>query len=533
MGLEEYLKINSDEYFSLYENIKQTAGDIWKNARLGWFTNHGTAHSQTIVRLLDQLCGDLLADEQPSGLQTDEVFLLLAAAWLHDIGMQDLSGLNGKSVDQLTEVEWEIVRKRHPARAQEIIAASAPGSPQPNPFLATLKLNRNVCTPLSLICMGHGSSYYEEAVSRLAPRTFDISGKGKPIRGTLLTSLLLLADELDLHFSRVDDEVNYPLSKISLLHYFRHHFVNHVEVAKITPMEKQVRITLALPEEEQHSDWAKALQDWLNQKLRAELHRTDEYIQKGFDNRLHWAGQRIAFIIDRAERYEKKLPSSEVINLLRRETSHVLDWKEAAKTIKGRFTRRTGGAVLIKGGAEQGNGHFFIHLSLLLNCLHDGKTPGQRLANMEFMGGNICGTLDQIVFSLYEKLFNEELIAESAEAMDAFLAKLKATDMFCTVFLQNYDSASPKEWNKLAAVLTDPAIRERFLFVINTEERLDDAESFELPNEFSEQDMICYFEKLGHYGAKALEKSTMLRKIQETEPKPCADTILKYAVILS
>ncbi|MCI5163926.1 MAG: hypothetical protein D3917_18305, partial [Candidatus Electrothrix sp. AX5] len=265
MQLEEYLETKSDEYFSLYENIKRAAEDIWKEARLGWFTNHGVAHSQTIVRLLDQLCGDLLTDEQPSGLRPDEVFLLLAAAWLHDIGMQDLSGLNDKSVDQLTDIEWEIVRKRHPIRAKEIIEASAPGSPHPNPFLATLKLDRNVCIPLSLICMGHGSSYYKEAVTRLARRTFDISGQGEPVRCILLTSLLLLADELDLHNRRVKRPNNYPLSKISELHYFRHHFVDYVKVDKLNQVEKQIQLTLALPvpTEELHKGWAQDLQDWI------------------------------------------------------------------------------------------------------------------------------------------------------------------------------------------------------------------------------------------------------------------------------
>jgi hypothetical protein len=451
--------------------------------------------------------------------------------------MQDLTDLNNRSVDQQTEEDWEMVRERHPARAQEIIAASAPGSEQPNPFSIGLENNiKPLHIPLSLICKGHGSKYYEDVAAKLNRRTFNIEGRGKPVRGALLTSLLLLADELDLHGSRAVWKKNYPLSKVSELHYFRHHFVNHVKVVKLNGTEKQIQITLALPEDTLNGNkWAEDLQNWLERKLKFELKRTEEHIQVGFDGYLQWAKQeeRVVFFKEPAEPYEKKLPPGEVINLLHREITHVLDWKEAVKKIKARFTSRTGGIFLIRGGEEQGSDQFFIHLSLLLNCQKDRKAPEQSLANMEFKTGNSSATLDQIVFSLYEKLFDEELDVKPAEAMNALVEKARNADMFCIVSLQNYDQAQPREWEELSAMLIDPAIHEHFLFVINSGERLDGAESFELPDEFSGEDMIRYFEKLGYYGVKAQEKTTMLRKMQDIQPKPCANTILKHAVILS
>ncbi|MCW5212803.1 DUF4365 domain-containing protein [Desulfobulbus sp. TB] len=330
MQLEEYLKTKSDEYFSLYTNIKQAAENIWKEDRLGWYTDHGAGHSSRIVDLLDQMCGDLLlSDHQSSGLRPDEVFLLLSAAWLHDIGMQDLTDLNNRSVSQQTETEWELVRKRHPARAQEIIAASAPGSDQPNPFSIGLESNNKpLHIPLSLICKGHGSTYYEEVAAKLNNRKFNIEGRGEPVRGALLTSLLLLADELDLHGSRAVWKKNYPLSKVSELHYFRHHFVNHVEVVKLNDVDKQVQITLALPEDTLNGKkWAEDLQNWLERKLKFELKRTEGHIQTGFNGYLKWGTKQkpdVVFFKERAEPYEKKLPPKEVITLLHRETTNHL-----------------------------------------------------------------------------------------------------------------------------------------------------------------------------------------------------------------
>ncbi|MCI5139013.1 MAG: hypothetical protein D3922_11510 [Candidatus Electrothrix sp. AR1] len=337
MQLEEYLKTNSSEYFSLYENIKQAAEDIWREARLGWYTDHGAGHSSRIVDLLDQMCGDLLLTENRSfGLRPDEVFLLLSATWLHDIGMQDLSDLNEKSVDQQTEAEWEAVRKRHPQRSCEIISSYASGSPEKNPFDLGLNTGKDVYTPLSLICKGHGSAYYEEVATKLNKRNFNIEGRGEPVRGALLTSLLLLADELDLHGSRAVWKKNYPLSNISELHYFRHHFVNHVEVVKLNAVDKQIQITLALPEVPLNNNWAEDLQSWLERKLNFELNRTEEHIRAGFDGHLKWGANNepaVVFIKEPAEPNEKKLPPKEIINLLERETTHVLDWKEATKKI--------------------------------------------------------------------------------------------------------------------------------------------------------------------------------------------------------
>lgn len=533
MGLEVYLKEKGEKYLSLYKCVRQAAEEIWREPRLGWYTDHGIEHSKRVVDLLDQLCANLLADERhPLGLRPDEVFLLLAAAWLHDIGMQDLSDLNSKPVDQLAEAEWDKVRIRHPVRTQEIIAASAPGSPQQNPFLLGLETAKDIHIPLSLICKGHGSSYFDETTRRLNGRTFNFEGRSEPVRGALLTSLLLFADELDLHCSRAVFKANYPLSNVSELHYFRHHFVNHVEVVKLNQVDKQIKITLALPEKEQCSIWVEDLQSWLEQKLKTELNRIDQHIQKGFAGLLKFYKKKpIVFTMEVAEDNEKKLPSLEVINLLRRENTQVMDWKEAAEAVKKRFVSRLGGTILINGSVDQGSEQFYTHLSLLLTCQKDRLKPAQNIVSMDFRQGDVCGTLERIAAYLYESLFQDQ-ISDPAEVISSLLAKVRSEDLFCTVFLQNYDNALPKDWEKLTSVLTDVAICEHFLFVVNTEARLDGAQCFKLPEQFSDEDMVRYFEKMGHCNERAKGMATTLRDLQNIN-NSSAKQVLFVAASLS
>ncbi|MCP4213299.1 MAG: hypothetical protein GY765_01525 [bacterium] len=97
-------------------------------------------------------------------------------------------------------------------------------------FHLSLDTEYPIHAPLALICKGHGSDYFDEVVNYFADNSLDIDGKGTTIRGELLTALLLMADELDLHSSRAVFKKNYPLSKTSELHHYRHYYISKVEV---------------------------------------------------------------------------------------------------------------------------------------------------------------------------------------------------------------------------------------------------------------------------------------------------------------
>jgi hypothetical protein len=57
---------------------------------------------------------------------------------------------------------------------------------------------------------------------------------GRKVRGELLTALLMIADELDLQCKRIDfsDTAKFDLSSYSQVHWFKHHYVDYVDVEK-------------------------------------------------------------------------------------------------------------------------------------------------------------------------------------------------------------------------------------------------------------------------------------------------------------
>lgn len=305
-------------------------------------------------------------------------------------------------------------------------------------------------------------------------------------------------------------------------------------MVKLNAVNKQIQITLALPEDAQDSSWVRDLQNWLEHKLTFELKRTEEHIQAGFNGCLQWVGKPVVFRTETAEQYEKKLPPAEVIDLLEHETAHVLDWKDAAGAAQERFSSRKGGVLLIKGEAEQGSAQFFNHLALLLRCRQDSSQPLQHFVSMELGKSDSYDWSERLTAEITRRLFSPQHVCACSanEMLASFGKKAEELDMFCVVLLKDFDQMIPQARKEVAAALSaaEAAAYERLFFIINTGEQIRGAECFELPAVFSEEDMIRYFEKQGLYGDKAKQKAAQLKEMQDIDP--CADKMIKYSAIL-
>lgn len=73
-----------------FDRIYEEAGEIWKEQYMLKFTEHGPLHTEQVERNLDALTRPLqdLPKDSPYRLNPEEIFVLLSAACLHDIGMQ-------------------------------------------------------------------------------------------------------------------------------------------------------------------------------------------------------------------------------------------------------------------------------------------------------------------------------------------------------------------------------------------------------------------------------------------------------------
>ncbi|MDA8089630.1 MAG: hypothetical protein M0Z61_05350 [Nitrospiraceae bacterium] len=86
MDLKEKLKLKNPKLFSDLEGISRFCTEIWKDTLLPWFTNHNCEHSEEIIYILGQILAPL--ENNPKFPDEHELFILLASAYLHDIGMQ-------------------------------------------------------------------------------------------------------------------------------------------------------------------------------------------------------------------------------------------------------------------------------------------------------------------------------------------------------------------------------------------------------------------------------------------------------------
>ena len=84
--LEEKLEQANDHYFALYKKLKQWAEAVWKDYTVVHEQIiHGTGHSDKIA----EYAGIILQNKlQTNTLNPEELFLLNASVYLHDIGMQ-------------------------------------------------------------------------------------------------------------------------------------------------------------------------------------------------------------------------------------------------------------------------------------------------------------------------------------------------------------------------------------------------------------------------------------------------------------
>jgi tetratricopeptide (TPR) repeat protein len=190
MRNEEYpkaLRLTEDKFITCIGNIRLKAEKILADSLLPHYTRHDVKHSETIIKRI----GELL-EEHPGKLKDQERFILIAAAYLHDIGMQypTYSGLPLK--ESYTISELEEIRKNHHEASYTIIRESVKND-------AKIKLGLDNC------------EYYADSIAEIARhhRKLDLNKLEDtgvpegPVRQKLLASLLKLGDALDLDNERV------------------------------------------------------------------------------------------------------------------------------------------------------------------------------------------------------------------------------------------------------------------------------------------------------------------------------------------
>ncbi|MCH7755383.1 tetratricopeptide repeat protein [candidate division KSB1 bacterium] len=139
--------------------------------------------------------------------------------------------IEGKTIDQLTETEYNEIRKRHAQASYDIILKRVGDYVKRDDFHLP-NIDEEYLRPIALVSKGHATNFFEDVIKEF--ENDPAYTKNRPIRGELLTSLLMIADEFDMQGKRVDFSKlsQFDISDYAQLHWFKHHYVDFIEIKK-------------------------------------------------------------------------------------------------------------------------------------------------------------------------------------------------------------------------------------------------------------------------------------------------------------
>lgn len=266
--------------------VRDSAVSIWREQRLKWFTDHRAAtHSRHIIKHLGSVLEHLQGTSQK--LNAHQLYILLAACYLHDIGMQDFQSNDDRGVEQFKDEDYKRIRKTHPERSRQLIIQRTLHRER-DEFKIDLDDDPQYIVPIAVVSQGHGSHYFVDTVEELqglAHRPGNL-----PLRGGLLTALLLMGDELDLHEQRATFPPEFALSSTSLLHNHIHHYVTGVDVIDgRTPKHRRISLTFEFPKDS--DEYRSDVRNQVATKLRRQIELTKPIIEELTQGELIWDDQ--------------------------------------------------------------------------------------------------------------------------------------------------------------------------------------------------------------------------------------------------
>ena len=117
--LRKILKSSDSDYYARFKEIESSVISVMSNSRFFFptYTNHDFKHLTNIENIIN----DMLTEEIKKDLSDEEIFCLLSAAWLHDIGMIPVNNEKDE-YDSMTLEERKIfaekVRLNHNIRSK-------------------------------------------------------------------------------------------------------------------------------------------------------------------------------------------------------------------------------------------------------------------------------------------------------------------------------------------------------------------------------------------------------------------------------
>ena len=246
MDLRLWLQERDRNSFDRVMSIRRTVEPILKQALHRDYTDHTIDHSERVINKLNDLTEALTSS---NGLSPTEAYILLAAAYVHDLGMQDeLSG--GDDLKSIRDRHEELTRARVSQWVEQL-----------GPLVGLLFADAEIGDLVSHVAKAH------RGVVDLSDAIYDEYPHGDEIlRPRLLGALLRFADELDIDHRRAPRNM-LTLRKLpseSLYHWYKCHYVSGVKIT-----DEYVVVWFRFPEG--HADYGHFIMPLVNGKIQATL----------------------------------------------------------------------------------------------------------------------------------------------------------------------------------------------------------------------------------------------------------------------
>ena len=261
-------KLGNSELASDFDAIYAVALKLWKQQLSPKYTAHGHSHIVEVERHLDALTRPIQNSKKP--LTADEIYVLLSASCLHDIGMQ-----------LIDDPEF---REHHSDAVREMILFSSDRVASELRKVTLPIEDRNARIAIAEVARAHWTEH-----ALLLPEYPYINGNTKG-RLRLLGLLLAMADLLDLsavraHYFRSSSRF-YELSPMSELHQAKHDFVKGCTIG---PPDPEIPGALQFELEwHDESELVKTINNWVMHWSHSQWQQLKEPLFKESGGSINW-----------------------------------------------------------------------------------------------------------------------------------------------------------------------------------------------------------------------------------------------------
>lgn len=229
LGLRQYLKAENSDLFYEFERIRKKAeGGLLDYQTIYGDTVNGLAHVKDVEAKLDRL----IPDDTKAQLSDFEVYLLLSAVYLHDIGK-----IRQEYYAHHSQISQETIDKCHTMLGID---------------------NEHVATVIAWIAYGHGNDSIDSV-----PGEYSIAGYGEARVG-FLAALLRLGDELSVTYQRAPRILEHMLDGIGKQDKWR--VRRSVSDVVIDPTKWTIKM-FALSESEDNTSQLRNLESYVQRRL--------------------------------------------------------------------------------------------------------------------------------------------------------------------------------------------------------------------------------------------------------------------------